>query len=132
MDCSYCQTFTQKTTRHPNEPNSAPEKYWKETSVYFGPIPSSHNVLVVQDLASHYPVAKIITSTNAKSLIPLMYQLEFHLPICFFRTVTETTYPTNREARQIDSDIIKKCKSTYNSSRHTVDMNYKIGDQVLL
>ena len=73
MDCSYCQTFTQKTTRHPNEPNPVPEKYWKETSVYFGPIPSSHNILVVQDLASHHPVAKIITSTNAKSLIPLMY-----------------------------------------------------------
>ena len=37
-----------------------------------------------------------------------------------------------REARQADRDIRKECKSTYHSSRHTVDMNYKIGDQVLL
>ena len=37
-----------------------------------------------------------------------------------------------REARQTDSDIKKEPKSTYNSSRHTVDMNYTIGDQVLL
>ena len=37
-----------------------------------------------------------------------------------------------RETRQIDSDIGKVRKSTYNSSRHTTDMNYKTGDQVLL
>ena len=36
------------------------------------------------------------------------------------------------EDRQTDRDIKKERKSTYNSSRHTVDMNYKIGDQVLL
>ena len=37
-----------------------------------------------------------------------------------------------REARQTDSGIKKELKSTCNSSRCTVDMNYKIGDQVLL
>ena len=37
-----------------------------------------------------------------------------------------------REARQTDRDIKKERKSAYNSSRYTVDMNYKIGDQVLL
>ena len=37
-----------------------------------------------------------------------------------------------REARQTDRDIKEERKSTYNSSRHTVDMNYKTGDQVLL
>ena len=62
--------FTQKTTRHATEPNSVPEKCWEETSVdLFGPLPSSHHVLVVQDLASRYPVAKIVKSTNAKSVI---------------------------------------------------------------
>ena len=71
-DCSYCQMFTQKTTRHPTEPNSVPEKCWEETSVdLFGPLPSSHHVLVVQDLASRYPVAKVVQSTNAKSVIPV-------------------------------------------------------------
>ena len=37
-----------------------------------------------------------------------------------------------REARQTDSVTEKEGKSTYNSSRHTVDMYYKIGVQVLL
>ena len=37
-----------------------------------GPLPTSHHVLVVQDLASHYPVAKIVKSTNAKSVIPVL------------------------------------------------------------
>ena len=36
------------------------------------------------------------------------------------------------EARQTDRDIKKERNSTYNSSRHTADVNYKIGDQVLL
>ena len=181
-DCSYCQMFTQKTTRHPIEPNSVPEKCWEETSIdLFVPLPSSHHVLVIQDLPSRYPVAKIVT--NAKSVIPVlrntydlfgnslrkksdngppfnsnemtkfaqnrnieqmksapgypapnnvetimkplgkamkignmqtlseqetlsafltsyrdipMYQLEFRLPMCFFGTVIETTYPITR------------------------------------
>ena len=37
-----------------------------------------------------------------------------------------------RQARQTDSGIKKERKSTCNSSRCTVDMNYKIGDQALL
>ena len=58
-DCSYCQMFIQKTLRHPIKPNSVPEKCWEETSVdLFGPLPSSHHALVVQGLASRYPVAK--------------------------------------------------------------------------
>ena len=65
--------FTQKTLRHPIELNSVPEKCWEETSVdLLGPLPSSHHVLMVQDLASCYPVAKIVTSTNAKSVIPVL------------------------------------------------------------
>ena len=50
-DCSYCQMFTQKTTRQPIEPNSVPEKCWEETSLdLIGPLPGSHQVLVVPDL----------------------------------------------------------------------------------
>ena len=66
-----------------------------------------------------------------------MYQREFCPPTCLFGTVIETTYQQTtdnkiREVRQTDSDIKKERKSTYNSSKRTVDMNYKIGDQVLL
>ena len=42
--------------------------------------------------------------------IPLMYQLEFHLPICFFGMVIETTYPTNRlqttKLEKLDKQIV--------------------------
>ena len=65
--------FTQKTLKHPTEPNSVPENCWEETSVdLFGPLLSSHHVLVVQDLASRYPVTKIVKSKNAKSVIPVL------------------------------------------------------------
>ena len=65
--------FTQKTTSHPTVRNSALEKCWEETSVdLFGPLPSSHHVLVDHDLASCYPVAKIVESTNAISVIPVV------------------------------------------------------------
>ena len=69
-DCSYCQMFTEKTTRHPIEPNSVLEKCREETSVdLFGPLLSSHHVLVVHDLVFRYPVAKIVKSTYTKSII---------------------------------------------------------------
>ena len=72
-ECSYCQIFTQKTLRHPTQPSSVPEKCWEQTSVdLFGPLPSSHHVLVVQDLAYRYPVTKIVKFTNAKSVIPVL------------------------------------------------------------
>ena len=70
-DCSYCQMFTQKTLRHSTETTSVPEKCLEETSVdLFGPLPSSHHVLAVQDLAARYPVVRTVKSTNAKSVIP--------------------------------------------------------------
>ena len=65
--------FIQKTKRHPIEPNSVPEKCWVETSVdFFGQLPSSHHLPVVQDLTSRCPVAKIVQSTNTKSVIPVL------------------------------------------------------------
>ena len=57
----------------PIEPNSVPEKCWEETFIdMFGPLPSSHHVLLVQDLTSRYPVTKIVKSRNAKSVIPVL------------------------------------------------------------
>ena len=65
--------FTQKILRHSIESSLVPQKCWEETSVdLFESLPSSHNVLVVQDLASRYPVAKIVKSTNGKSVIPVL------------------------------------------------------------
>ena len=183
--------FTQKTTKHPIETNSVPEKCWEETPVDLsGPLPSSHHVYVVQDLASRYPVAKIIKFKNAKSVIPVhrdTYDL-FGNPlrqksdngppfnsneIAKFakdRNIEHVKTPPGHSAANNVETVIKPlgkamkignvqnfpellvhflhlleillmyqlefypliCKATYNSSRHTVDMNYKISDQVFL
>ena len=62
--------FTNKFFRHSIEPNKAPGKCWQETSVdLFEPLPSQNHIVVMQDIASCYPVAKFAKSTSAKSVI---------------------------------------------------------------
>ena len=69
-NCFHCQMFTNKVFRHPVEPNKVPGKSWEETSVdLFGPLPSQNHIVVMQDIASCYPVAKFVKSTSAKSVI---------------------------------------------------------------
>ena len=38
----------------------------------FGPLPIKNHIVVIQDLASRYSVAKVLRSTNAKSVIPVL------------------------------------------------------------
>ena len=38
----------------------------------FGPMPSSNHIIVIQDLASRFPVAKVIPSTSGKHVIPVL------------------------------------------------------------
>ena len=86
-DCLYCQMFTQKTTRQTIEPNLVPEKCWEGTSVHlFGPLPSSHHVIVVPDLSS-------CTSGN-----PLRQKSNNGLP---FNSNEMTKFPKNRNIRQL-------------------------------
>ena len=62
--------FTNKVFRHSIEPNKVPGKCWLETSVdLFGPLPSQNHIVVMQDIASCYPIAKFAKSTSAKSVI---------------------------------------------------------------
>ena len=54
-------------------PHKVPEKSWSEVAVdLFGPMPTSEHVVVVQDMASRFPVAKIVASTKAEKVIPAM------------------------------------------------------------
>ena len=41
----------------------------------FGPMPSSKHVVVVQDMASRYPAAKLVSSTAASKVIPAMAEI---------------------------------------------------------
>ena len=41
----------------------------------FGPMPSSNHIVVVQDLASRLPAAKLVRSTKADSVLPALFEI---------------------------------------------------------
>ena len=66
-------SFRYENMKEPIQPNKVPQKCWEEVSVdLFGPLPTSHHIVVVQDLASRFPVAKIVKSTSAKNVLPVL------------------------------------------------------------
>jgi hypothetical protein len=74
--CSACNVFVDKKTKEPIKPHRVPEKCWETVAVdLFGPMPSSKHVVVVQDLASRYPAAKLVTSTKADKVIPALTEI---------------------------------------------------------
>lgn len=71
--CLACSAFCNKKTTEPIVPHAVPSKCWEDVAVdLFGPMPSSKHVVVVQDLASRFPVAKIVSSTSASKVLPAM------------------------------------------------------------
>ena len=71
--CSYSQMFTNKVCWHPIKANKVPERCWEETSVdLFEPLLSKNYIVIIKDLASRYPIAKLVKSTNVKSAIPVL------------------------------------------------------------
>ena len=41
----------------------------------FGPVPSSNHVILLQDLGSRYPAAKLVSSTKAEKVIPALKEI---------------------------------------------------------
>ena len=75
QSCEPCTLFTQKKTKEPITPHEVPLKCWDTVSVdLYGPLPSSKHVVVVQDLSSRYPVAKLVNSTKADQVLPVLEQ----------------------------------------------------------
>ena len=71
--CPECAIFTDKKTKEPQKAHKVPSQNWETVSVdLFGPMPSSHHVVVVQDLASRYPSAKLVSSTGAAKVLPAL------------------------------------------------------------
>ena len=71
--CIDCQTFSTKKISEPIQPHKVPSRCWEKVAVdLFSPMPSSHHVVVVQDLPSHYPSAKIVSSTKAAKVLPAL------------------------------------------------------------
>ena len=74
--CNHCSMFIDKKTKEPIKPHRVPEKCWDTVSVdLFGPMPTSKHVVVVQDLASRFPAAKLVTSTKADKVLPALSEI---------------------------------------------------------
>ena len=68
--CDLCQMFTIKPTKEPITPIKTPTTPWTEVSIdLFGPMPDKKHVLVVQDIFTRFPAAKIVNSTSAEPVI---------------------------------------------------------------
>ena len=74
--CVECSIFTDKKCKEPIKAHKVPDRCWEKVSVdLFGPMPSRKHVVVIQDLASRFPAAKIVSSTAADKVIPAMTEL---------------------------------------------------------
>ena len=75
-DCMDCKIYTDKKCKEPLKSHEVPEKCWEKVSVdLFGPMPSRNHVLVIQDMASRFPAAKIVPSTSAEKVLPAMTEV---------------------------------------------------------
>ena len=74
--CMDCQIFSDKKTNEPLHPHKVPTRCWDTVAVdLFGPMPSKEHVVVVQDLASRFPAAKLVSSTSAKQVLPALGEI---------------------------------------------------------
>ena len=71
--CEECPLYTDKKSHQPQKTHQVPERCWEKVSVdLFGPMPSRNHIVVVQDMASRFPAAKLVSSTAAKKVIPAL------------------------------------------------------------
>ena len=71
--CRECSMFVDKKTKEPLDHHQVPLKCWQKVAVdLFGPMPSNKHIVVVHDLSSRYPAAKIVASTKAEKVLPAL------------------------------------------------------------
>ena len=74
--CKGCVIFVEKKNKEPITSHKVPNQSWETVAVdLFGPMPSSKHIVVVQDLGSRYPAAKLVTSTKAEKVIPALEEI---------------------------------------------------------
>ena len=105
--------------------NEVLSKNWEIVAVdLYGLMPSSNHVVVVQDLGSRYPAAKLISSTRAESIIPALKdiynnygrpetQISDNGPPFNSKKMTEFAAQNNTELQKNCSapPIIKSCRN---------------------
>jgi len=68
--CMPCQMFTPKATKEPITAVKTPKHPWQDVSIdLFGPMPDKRHIVVVQDIFSRYPAARIVPSTAATPVL---------------------------------------------------------------
>ena len=74
--CETCSVFVDKKTKEPIRSHKVPGQCWETVAVdLFGPMPSSKHVVVVQDIGSRFPAAKLVSSTKAEKVIPVLDEI---------------------------------------------------------
>ena len=74
--CNDCMAFSNKKTSEPVHHHKVPDKCWDTVAVdLFGPMPDKNHVIVVQDLASRFPAAKLVASTNNQQVLPALGEI---------------------------------------------------------
>ena len=74
--CKTCACFVDKKTKEPLDHHKVPAHCWDTVAVdLFGPMPSSKHIVVVHDLASRLPAAKLVKSTRADSVLPALSEI---------------------------------------------------------
>ena len=74
--CQMCQMFTNKKTSEPIKAHKIPSKSWEKVSVdLYGPMPSTKHIIVVQDLKSRFPAAKLVQSTSSDKVLPKLNEI---------------------------------------------------------
>ena len=80
--CTVCTWFVDKKTAEPISYHNVPSECWDTVAVdLFGPMPTSKHVVVVQDLTSRFPAAKLVSSTKADKLLPALEEIDDTLSI---------------------------------------------------
>ena len=74
--CNDCSAYVGKKKTEPIKHHKIPEKCWDTVAVdLFGPMPTNNHVVVVHDLASRFPAAKLVSSTKADKVIPMLVNI---------------------------------------------------------
>ena len=74
--CLFCNMHSDKKTSETLLHHRVPDKCWDTVAVdLFGPMPSKNHVVVVQDLSSKFPAAKLVKNTSAKQVLPVLSEI---------------------------------------------------------
>ena len=76
LKCDHCNVFVDKKTTEPIKHHVIPDQNWDTVAVdLWGQMPSSNHVVVVTDLLSRFPAAKLVKSTKADQVIPALTEI---------------------------------------------------------